>query len=84
MRSCRNFRQILGFDCGRGWFRGPARPGQRAVRRGHYLAAGGILSGPPGARSFALQLVRREVLAGSYVTSWRLDNALDRLLAAAL
>lgn len=82
MRVTRSFRSILRIKRRRGYYRTPGRPGRfRPARAQRYLPVGGIIVGPPGARRWALGLVRREVKAGSYVTDWRLSAALDRMLA---
>jgi hypothetical protein len=81
MRLARHLRSLLSPGPRRGWRPLPLRPARRSAAHGHYLAAGGVISGPRGARQFALDLVRSEIRSGSYVTDWRLGAALDRLIA---
>jgi hypothetical protein len=85
MRVVRDLRFVLRIRRRRGYFRTPIRPARRrpaGLQR--HCTAGGILAAPRGARSFALNLVRSEMLAGTYVTPARLSAALNRLLATAL
>ena len=82
MRVARDLRSVLRIKRRRGYYRTPLRTG-RARRAGgrHYPTAGGVIVGPRGARRWALSLVRSEIEAGSYVSEWRLNAALGRLLA---
>ena len=82
MRVARDLRSLLRIRRRRGYYRTPVRPGRRLpLRLGLYYTVGGVLSGPRGARSWALGLVRREIDDGSYVSEWRLNAALGRLIA---
>ncbi len=82
MRVARNLRSALCIKQRRGYFRRAIRPGQlRPARMGRYFTVGGILNGPRGARNWALNLVRQEIADGTYVSKWRLDAGLDRMLA---
>jgi len=83
MRPVRHLRTILRIRKRRGYYRIPARPRrllETSMQR--YIPVGGVMVGPPGARRWALGLVRHEVESDSYVTDWRLAAALDRLLAS--
>jgi hypothetical protein len=85
MRLARELRSLLRLGRRRGYRPLPARPGRRSdSSRGQYLAAGGVISGAAGARRFALELVRSEIRAGTYLSEWRLQAALDRLIAGML
>jgi len=82
MRVARNHRSVLSIRQRRGFFRRALRPGRlRPARVGRYFTVGGVLNGPRGARNWALNLVRQEIRDGTYLSRWRLDAALDRMLA---
>jgi hypothetical protein len=84
MRVVRDLRSALRVVGRRGYIRTALRPpGLPAAGPRSRCTAGGVVSGPRGARGFALNLVRSEILTGAYVTPARLELALDRLLAAA-
>jgi hypothetical protein len=83
MRLGKDLRGLLRVGSRRGYQSVPTRPGRRA-RRGRYLAAGAMAPAGTPERRFALELVREEIRAGTYVSGWRLSAALDRLLAAML
>jgi hypothetical protein len=82
MRVSRDLRSLLRIRKRRAYHRRPlqaARPRPRGP--GRYFTVGGIVVGPRGARNWALNLVRREIADGTYLSSWRLESALDRMIA---
>ena len=82
MRVARDFRTALRIKKRRGYYRMPVQPGRfRPTGLQRYYTVGGVISGPRGARIWALNLVRREIKEGTYLSEWRLNAALDRLLA---
>jgi hypothetical protein len=84
MRIERRLREALRLSrIGRGYQPSALRPGQpwKSARRTR-LPAGGVIVGPPGERTRAIELVRSEIAAGSYVTESRLAAALERLIAS--
>lgn len=83
MRAARDLRSILRVKKRRGYYPIPRRPGSsRPTKLQRYYTVGGVITGPRGARNWALNLVRREVETGTYVNEWRLNAALDRMLAS--
>ncbi len=83
MRAARDLRSVLRVKGRRGYYPVPRRPGRsRPTKLQRYYTVGGVVTGPRGARNWALNLVRREVEAGTYVSKWRLNAALDRMLAS--
>ncbi|HOX06766.1 MAG TPA: hypothetical protein PK280_10205, partial [Planctomycetota bacterium] len=83
MRGARKVREALQLGwLHRGYARLALRPASvRRRRLPRELTAGGVIVGPKGARSLAVEMVRTEIAAGCYVTDTRLAYALDRLLA---
>ena len=85
MRDVRDLRSVLRVKRRRGYYPLPRRPGRsRPTRLQRYYTVGGVVTGPRGAHNWALNLVRREIETGTYVSEWRLNAALDRMLATAL
>ncbi len=83
MRIIRDLRSVLRIKRRRGYYRTPLRPDRfRPHKFPRRLTTGGIVIGPRGSRRLALNLVNQEVRAGAYVTPWRLNAALDRLVAS--
>ncbi len=82
MRVARDLRAVLRIRRKRGFYRNPLRPYRsRPTKLGCYFAVGGVVNGPPGARNWALNLVRQEIADGTYLAKWRLNAAIDRMLA---
>ena len=85
MRTARNSSSLLRTKRRRGFFRLALRPGRLLPSPlTRYYTVGGVLSGPPGARRWAMNLVRREIADGTYLSDWRLNAALDRMIANVL
>jgi hypothetical protein len=83
MRVARDLRYILRIKRRRGYYRQPLRPERgRPLRPGRLCTAGGVLKGPRGSRGWALDLVRTEIEEGIYLSDWRVNAALDRLIAS--
>jgi len=84
MRVARKLRAALRLSrIARGYQPMAARPGRPwKSARGARAPAGGVIVGPFGARQRAVDLVRSEIAAGSYLTDGRLAAALERLIAS--
>ncbi|MHC4916148.1 MAG: hypothetical protein ACYTGB_11730 [Planctomycetota bacterium] len=82
MRVIRDLRSVLRIRRRRGYYRTPVRPDRfRPLKLPRYFTTGGVITGPRGSRRLALNLINQEVRAGEYITPWRLNAALDRLIA---
>jgi hypothetical protein len=83
MRVARDLRLLLRIRKRRGYYRKPVPPRRRLPSPlTRYYTVGGVINAPRGSRSWALRLVRREIEEGTYLSDWRLNAALDRLLAS--
>ena len=83
MRSARNLSLTLKLErMLRGYRPLPARPARMVFEPcAARVPAGGVITGPFGARSRAIDTVRFEIFNGQYVTAARLATALERLIA---